>query len=50
MMDFGKGIIEMMEERFPLLIRFGLPKAHGMGFEGIPFHKQQVTVRDLDAA
>ena|SRR6185503_16021012 len=49
-LDGGKGIVEVMQQPFPLLVRPGLAESFGMVLERAPAHQEQIPVRFLEAA
>ena len=50
MLDAGKGLVEMMQQRAPFLVLRGLPKALGVVFQGLPIDQQGILRWVLQAA
>ena len=50
MLDGGKGIVEVMQQGFPLIILWGSSESGVMRLQGFPVHQQEVLVGFLDAA
>src|SRR5262245_54278842 len=49
-LDLGKRVVEVMQERAPALVRRRLAKALGVALERVPPHEQEVAIRFLDTA
>jgi hypothetical protein len=47
--DRGKRVVVVMQQRPPALIRLGAPEAFGVALEIVPPHQQQVTVFGFEA-
>lgn len=49
MFDGGEGIVEVVEEGFPLLVLGRLAEVDGVALEGFPLDEEEIAVGGFDA-